>query len=113
MKLPNGDQAQLGDKLERYVLNPQHPKGKDKAALFKHRLGITLDNKQILEKTLLEVAIDQEAVIYKQDQYGTQYDIKFSMTTLAGTSWVLSCWIIRTGESFPRLTNTYPINQAN
>jgi hypothetical protein len=35
MKLPNGDQTQLGNKLERYVLNPQHPKGKDKAACSK------------------------------------------------------------------------------
>jgi hypothetical protein len=30
MKLPNGDKALLGDKLERYSLNMQHPKGKDK-----------------------------------------------------------------------------------
>jgi hypothetical protein len=67
MKLPNGDQAQLGDKLERYVLNSQHPKGKDKAALFKNRLGITLENKEILENILLDVAINQEAILYKQD----------------------------------------------
>jgi hypothetical protein len=111
MKLPNSDQAQLGDKLECYVLNPQHPKGKDKAALFKNRLGITLENKEILEKALLDVAIKQEATVYKQDQYGTQYDIKFSMTTEVGTSLVISCWIIRTGEAFPRLTNTYPVNK--
>jgi hypothetical protein len=111
MKLPNGDQAQIGDKLERYVLNPQHPKGKDKATLFKNRLGITLENKEILENILLEVAINQEATVYKQDQYGTQYDIKFLMTTEVGTSLVISCWIIRTEEDFPRLTNAYPVNK--
>ena len=33
MKLPNGDQASLGDKLERYCLNPEHSKGKHKALL--------------------------------------------------------------------------------
>jgi hypothetical protein len=111
MKLPNGDQVQLGDKLERYVLNPQHPKGKDKAALFKNRLGITLENKEILESKLLDVAINQEAIIYKQDQYGTQYDIKFLMETEVGKSLVISCWIIRTNEDCPRLTNTYPVNK--
>lgn len=111
MKLPNGDQAQIGDKLERYVLNPQHPKGKDKAALFKNRLGITLENKEILENILLDVAINQEAILYKQDQYGTQYDIKFLMTTEVGTSLVISCWIIRADEEFPRLTNAYPVNK--
>ncbi len=111
MKLPNGDRVQLGDKLERYVLNPQHPKGKDKAALFKNRLGITLENKEVLEKALLDAAISQEAIIYKQDQYGTQYDIKFLIETEVGTSLVISCWIIRTGEAFPRLTNVYPVNK--
>ncbi|HEY9647602.1 MAG TPA: hypothetical protein V6C88_14595, partial [Chroococcidiopsis sp.] len=103
--------AQLGDKLERYVLNPQHPKGKDKAALFRNRLGITLENKEILETTLLEAAINHEATIHKSDSYGIQYDIKFLMTTKFGQSWVISCWIIRVNEDFPRLTNTYPVSR--
>ncbi|MGI0487870.1 DUF6883 domain-containing protein [Pantanalinema rosaneae CENA516] len=112
MKLPNGDQAQLGDKLERYSLNQQHSKGKDKAVLFEKRSGITLENQALLEVVLLAVAANNEAEIYKIDDYGTQYDIKFFMTTETGSSWVLSCWIIRTNENFPRLTHTYPINKS-
>jgi hypothetical protein len=111
MKLPNGDLAQLGDKLDRYVLNLEHPKGKDKATLFKKRLGITLSNKEILENALLAAATSLEAIIYKQDEYGVQYDIKFLLTTEAGTSLILSCWIIRANEEFPRLTNAYPIQK--
>jgi len=111
MKLPNGEKALLGDKLERYSLNMQHPKGKDKAILFRNRLGITLENKAILEVALLESAVNKEAEIYKIDNYGTQYDVKFFMTTETGSSWVLSCWMIRTDEDFPRLTNTYPVNK--
>ncbi|WP_293134339.1 DUF6883 domain-containing protein [Microcoleus sp. bin38.metabat.b11b12b14.051] len=111
MKLPNGEKALLGDKLERYSLNMQHPKGKDKAILFKNRLGITLENKDILEVALLECAVNQEAKIYKTDNYGTLYDLKFFMTTETGSSWVLSCWMIRIDEDFPRLTNTYPVNK--
>lgn len=110
MKLPNGDRAELSDKLERYSLNFQHPKGKDKAILFRNRLGITLENKEILEAALLESAVREEATIYRIDQYGTHYDIKFSMKTAIGTSFVLGCWIVRTGEDFPRLTNAYPVN---
>ena len=41
MKLPNGERVELGDKLERYCLNFEHPKGKHKALLFQKRLGIT------------------------------------------------------------------------
>ena len=54
MKLPNGDRAELGDKLERYSLNYEHQKGKHKALLFEKRLGITLANKEILEQALQE-----------------------------------------------------------
>lgn len=111
IKLPNGDQAQLDDKLDRYVLNPQHPKGKDKATLFKNRLGITLENKEILENTLLNVALNHEATIHKQDNYGIQYDIKFLMMTEIEKSLAISCWIIRAGEDFPRLTNAYPVTK--
>lgn len=111
MKLPKGQLAWLGDKLDRYVLNSQHPKGKDKATLFRNRLGITLENKEVLESALLDAARNLEAVVYKQDAYGTQYDIKFSMTTEVGHSLILSCWIIRVDEDFPRLTNAYPVNK--
>lgn len=110
MKLPNGDRAELGDKLERCSLNLQHPKGRDKAILFRNRLDITLENKEILEAALLESAVREEAAIYRTDQYGTHYDVKFSMKTAIGTSIVLGCWIVRAGEDFSRLTNAYPVN---
>ena len=110
MKLPNGDQANLGDKLERYCLNPEHSKGKHKALLFEKRLGITLSNKEILKNSLKKAAIEGEAELYKSDQYGTHYDLIFTLQTELGKSLILSCWIIRITESFPRLTNTYPID---
>ena len=69
MKLANSDQAILGDKLERYCLNPQHIQGKHKALLFQKKLGITLKNKEILEQALLQAIKENDAVIYKQDRY--------------------------------------------
>jgi hypothetical protein len=111
MKLPNAQQAQIGDKLERYCLNLRHSRGQGKAILFKKRLGITLENKEILETALLKAAIAEEAIIYKEDPYGIHYDIKFLLQTEVGSSLVLSCWIIRTNEDFPRLTNTYPVDR--
>jgi len=110
MKLPNGDRTELGDKLERYCLNYEHQKGKHKALLFEKRLGITIANKQILEQALLDAAIEGEAELYKIDQYGTHYDLAFLLHTDIGESLILSCWIIKLTDDFPRLTNTYPIN---
>jgi hypothetical protein len=109
MKLPSGEKAQLGDKLEKYCLNLNHRQGKDKAIMFRDKLGITLSNKHILEQALLVAAIN--AIIYKIDEYGTHYDIKFNLTTEQGTSLILSSWIIRNQEDFPRLTNTYPVKK--
>ncbi len=110
MKLSNAHLAQIGDKLERYCLNPEHPKGKHKARLFQKRLGITLANKHILENALRKAAIEEEAELYKIDQYGTHYDLKFQLCTDIGECLILSCWIIRITENFPRLTNTYPLD---
>ncbi len=111
MFLPNGAQAELGDKLERYCLNPFHAKGKDKAALFKKRLGITLENKQVLEQALLASARCEDVILKRSDQHGIYYNTQFFVKTAVGESWVLGCWIVRRGENFPRLTNTYPIRK--
>ena len=72
MLLPNGDQAKLGDKLERYCLNFDHPKGKDKAKLFQKRLGISIENKEILEAELLQAAVIQEAILRSDHEFGQQ-----------------------------------------
>jgi hypothetical protein len=44
MKLPNSDRATIDDrKLIDYVLSPEHPIGRFKAAFFR-RHGFTMDN---------------------------------------------------------------------
>ena len=111
MKLPNSEQAILGNKLERYCLNSQHLQGKHKALLFKKKLGITIDNKEVLEQAILNAIQENDAIIYKQDRYGVHYDVKFILQTKVGSSLILSSWIIRAQETFPRLTNVYPVNK--
>jgi hypothetical protein len=64
-----------------------------------------------LKSALLEAAQESEVEIYKIDQYGTHYDLKFSLTTVTGASLVLSCWVILSGEDYPRLTNVYPVDK--
>ncbi len=111
MKLPNGARAQLGQKLELYSLNMEHSRGRDKAILFNKRLGITLDSREILEKALLQAAIEDDAILRQVNDYGSHYNVKFLMKTEMGSSIVLSGWIIRPNEDFPRLTTAYPVNK--
>jgi hypothetical protein len=45
MELPNGDRAVIPiEKIIGYCLNPNHPKGKHKARVFKSVLNITNDD---------------------------------------------------------------------
>ena len=111
MKLPNGNCADLGDKVERYCLNSDHLKGKHKAKLFQKRLGITLENKELLKDALLEAAANKETTFKRADRFGEYFNTRFYMETSTGSSWVLACWIIRCKEDFPRLTNAYSVRQ--
>jgi hypothetical protein len=105
VKLPNGDRADLGTKLEDYVLNQQHRRGRHKARVFASALGITRDNQEILANALREVAAHSADVISTGDEgFGATFEIRFPLTTTQGAANVLSAWIIRHGEDFPRLT---------
>lgn len=110
MKIPNPHRAFLGEKLETYTLDQNHLVGKHKAILFKNRLGITLQNKEILEKALLKSVAENDAKLKNETEFGTNYEIIFEMRTPVGASFVKSHWIVRHGEDFPRLVGTFPIN---
>jgi hypothetical protein len=108
MKLPNGHRAQIGDKLEEYCLNKNHPRGQHKARVFEAALSITLENASILENALREVAAtSEEASFIGENKYGKSYVLKFSLRVQDREGAVLSAWIVRNGEDFPRLTKCY------
>lgn len=108
MKLPNGARAQLGTKLEDYTLNPRHHDGKNKARVFDSALGITLANADILRQALLDAAAHSDQVDPRGDNgFGEVYVLRFPLTTTKGTATVLSVWIVRHEEDFPRLTTCY------
>ena len=108
MKLPNGVHAELGTKLEDYTLNSRHRDGRNKARVFESVLGITLANADVLRRALFDAAANSNHVESKGDNgFGAVYVLRFPLTTTKGTAIVLSAWIIRHGEDFPRLTTCY------
>jgi len=108
MKLPNGAQADLGTKLEDYTLNPRHRDGRNKARVFDSALGITLANVDVLRHALLDAAASSNHVEPKGNNgFGEGYVLRFPLTTTKGTAIVLSAWIVRHREDFPRLTTCY------
>jgi hypothetical protein len=113
MLLPYGiqvDRQQIIDKLTTYSLNFEHKDGRHKARLFRAKLGIVIDNQEVLVLALIEAAQKNEIVYSQVSEYGDKYVIDFDLTTEVGTAKIRSCWIVRFGETYPRLTTVYPIN---
>ena len=108
MRLPNGAQANLGTKLEDYTLSLLHRDGRNKARVFESVLGITRANADVMRHALLDAAAHSDQAESRGDNgFGEVYVLRFSLTTTKGTAIVLSAWIIRHGEDFPRLTTCY------
>ncbi|WP_293206619.1 DUF6883 domain-containing protein [Microcoleus sp. PH2017_01_SCD_O_A] len=79
--------------------------------MFASKLGITLENAEMLKQALKEAAINEDIVIQKNNEYGTHYNMKFLLKTEVGESLILAAWIVRSGETFPRLTSCYPVKK--
>ena len=108
MKLPNGHRAELGDKLEEYCLNADHPRGKNKARVFKSALGITVANAYLLRDAILGAAATSAEIRETGDNgYGMTYQMIFRMESHAGSAAVMTGWIVEKGTNFPRLTTCY------
>lgn len=111
MKLPNGHRCDLGTKLEDYSLNPLHREGRHKARVFEAALGITLANADVLRTAIREAAAtSSEAEARGDNGFGEVFNLRFVMTTERGRATVLTGWIIRHNENFPKLTTCYIIN---
>jgi len=63
-----------------------------------------------LVTALCKIAADSNEVqLTNVDEYGERYVIIFELETDFGKSLILSAWIVRHSETYPRLTSVYPI----
>lgn len=75
--------------------------------MFEAVLGITAENAAVLRHALLEAAATDEVESQRDSGFGVTYVLRVGLTTAKGTGTVLSVWIVRHGEDFPRLTTCY------
>lgn len=98
----------LGPKLEDYVLNPRHREGRHKARVFESALGITLANGDVLRQAILSAADNSDdAEPLGNNGHGEIYILRFLLQTQKGIATVLTAWIVRDDEDFPRLITCY------
>lgn len=108
MRLPNGDRAIVPiEKIRDYCLDPSHATGRDKARVFKSALGLTGEDAELLRAALIAAARDGEALAGDVDEYGERYMLDFWVSLQGRSAIVRSSWIVKLGESTPRLTSCY------
>lgn len=107
MKLPGGETAIVDlRKLTDYCLSPDHPRGKHKARVFA-TLGFTTENAQELRAALLSATANSDALPAASDQFGQRYVIESEIKGQRGLGIIRSTWIVRRGETAPRLTSCF------
>ena len=107
-RMPNADEAILDiDKLRRYCLNSSHPEGRHKARVFSASLGIGQQDAEWLRNAILSGL--REAPVSRQETtgFGERYVVDMKLTRDQRCAMVRTCWIIRGGESAPRLVTCF------
>ncbi len=108
MKLPNAENAIIdADKLQDYLLSPEHPVGRFKAAFFRS-LGYSRANWAQLEGDL-RLHLSEDVSDTVETRYGAKYVIRAKLKGPNGeTVEILSDWIILSEEDVPRFVTAYP-----
>jgi hypothetical protein len=71
-------------------------------------LGITLANVVESRRALIHAAATSENAAYRgHNGFSEVYELRFQLTTRQGKATVLSAWIIRQNEDFPRLITCF------
>jgi hypothetical protein len=109
MKLPNGDHALVDErKLREYLLSPDHPIGRSKAAFFPG-LGFDPQEWRALESALLQLAGTASSEPAGGSAFGQKYRTRGRLESPSGrAAEVLVVWVVRAGEDIPRFVTAYP-----
>jgi hypothetical protein len=92
-------------KFKDYLLNPNHPDGKNKAEVFKLILGFDQENYHELIKIIEEKGLSLEATYHSTNEYGKCYSTIIEITGVTGkTANVLIGWIIEFNNRIAKLT---------
>lgn len=109
MRLPNADLAVIEPaKLYGYLLSRSHPVGRFKAAFFLE-LGYSPEDWRRLETDLRSQHLSRDATPEDASPYGQKYEIRATLVGPSGrAAEVVSVWVVRAGEEFPRFVTAYP-----
>ncbi len=95
-------------KLTEYCLDPDSPKGRYKATLFKTLLGYTKENAGILKRQLEAKALTEPATYQGEDRYGERYQVDIPVEGESGQLKIVkTVWLVLFGTTQARLVTLY------
>jgi hypothetical protein len=97
------------NKIENYLLNPEHPIGSGKAKFFAH-FGFRRENWQVLADALRKHAQENPVANSTSDVDGVVYVVEGPLEAPLGRRPRLrTVWLAETGGLAPRFISAYPI----
>ncbi len=84
-----------------------HPYGKEKAVTFKSALGITVNEAALLKEAIIKGLPGNDCFIREKDEYGERFTVLMKIRIFQKEAIVITGWIIRNEEDYPRLTSCY------
>jgi hypothetical protein len=111
-RLPNALAAQIDlRKLRDYCLSPQHPRGRNKARVFRASLGLEQRDASWLEAAIKAALVDAEAVKESTDDYGTRWRVDLLLQRQGRFALVRTVWQIPEDGAAPRLVTCYVLSR--
>jgi hypothetical protein len=107
-RVPRADEAVVPeDKLARYALDPEHPRGRHKARVFSAALGIGRGDWRYLRDQLIDSVTDAPVLGTRITPFGVLYETLALVDGLNGTTApVAAIWIVEEDHP-PRLVSTW------
>ena len=72
-------------------------------------MNLTNADVESLKQQLLLAVQTRDARATRRNKYGQLYEVEFSLPGATGLAVVVSVWIMRDDEGFPRLVTCYPV----
>jgi len=113
MTLPFAQNAYIDDaKVRDYLLSAYHPVGSYKAALFT-AFGYHSTRWQRLRLDLEKLASEATPRLLNSGLFGQKFELRGILKTPSGRPLrIVTIWIDRPGESFPRFVTAFPERSA-
>ena len=110
MKLPHGEEAIVPqDKIQHYLLNPDHPIGGSKAGFFR-AFGFSREHWRLLADALREHGRANPIAKAVSDEDGTTYLVEGVLETPSGRKpCIRTIWLVETDKLAPRFITAYPL----